>query len=129
MLIFSQIVRVGPYEVSYISEVAEKDIYSSHRASGGKQLGKWKFTPPSRIGGLFNNPSDSDHSRLRKILGVAFSDKAVREREPCLQDYISLFIQRLREQPDGKFDIVWWLGCVGFDTVAHVTFGASLHAL
>jgi cytochrome P450 len=123
-------VRVGPYEVSYISEVAEKDIYSSHRASGGKQLGKWKFTPPSRIGGIFNNPSDTDHSRLRRILGVAFSDKAVREREPFLQDYTSLFIKRLKELPVGKpVDIVWWLGCIGFDTVAHVTFGTSFHAL
>ncbi|KAH8758134.1 isotrichodermin C-15 hydroxylase [Hyaloscypha finlandica] len=127
---YGPIVRVGPYELSYISEVAERDIYSSHRASGGKQLGKYKFTPPSRIGGIFNNPNDADHSRLRKILGVAFSDKAVREREPFLQDYTTLFIKRLKEQPVGKpIDMVWWLGCIGFDTVAHLTFGDSFHAL
>ncbi|PMD49540.1 cytochrome P450 [Hyaloscypha bicolor E] len=127
---YGPIVRVGPYELSYVSEVAERDIYSSHRASGGKQLGKYKFTPPSRIGGIFNNPNDADHSRLRKILGVAFSDKAVREREPFLQDYTTLFIKRLKEQPVGKpIDMTWWLGCIGFDTVAHLTFGDSFHAL
>jgi cytochrome P450 len=117
-------VRVGPYELSYVSEVAERDIYSSHRASGGKQLGKYN------MGGIFNNSNDADHSRLRKILGVAFSDKAVREREPFLQDYTALFIKRLKEQPVGKpIDMVWWLGCIGFDTVAHLTFGDSFHAL
>jgi cytochrome P450 len=124
-------VRVGPYELSYISKVAEKDIYASHRSSGGHQLSKYKFTPPpARVCGIFNNPSDADHSQLRKILSVAFSDKALRERERFLQDYITLFITRLKELPVGeKVDLVWWLNCIGFDTVAHLTFGESFHAL
>jgi cytochrome P450 len=79
---------------------------------------------------MINNPHDADHSRLRKILGVAFSDKAVREREPFLQDYTTLLIKRLKEQPVGKsIDMVWWFDCIGFDTVAHLTFGDSFHAL
>jgi hypothetical protein len=130
VLTSSQIVRVGPYELSFVSEVAEKDIYSSHRSSSGRQLSKYKFTPPARISGIFNNPSDADHSRLRKILSVAFSDKALREREPFLQDYITLFIRQLKELPVGKkVDLVWWLDCIGFDTIAHLTFGESFHAL
>jgi len=91
---------------------------------------QYKFTPPSRIGGIFNNPNDADHIQARNILGVAFSDKAVREREPFLQDYTTLFIKRLKEQPVGKpIDMVWWVGLLARYSSSTSHFRRFVHAL
>jgi cytochrome P450 len=53
---------------------------------------------------------EADHSRMRKNLSHAFSDKALRQQEPLIQSYVDLLVQRLGEHgADGKaVDICAW---------------------
>ena len=63
---------------------------------------------------------DADHSRIRKLLAHAFSDAALREQEPLINDYFELLIQKLQEEVDGPnkghVDMVRWYN---FTTVSY----------
>ena len=125
-----QVVRIGPNELSYVDERAWKDIYSSQKPGGQLQ----KLMPPPDVAGgygIFSNPSDTEHNRIRKLLSPGFSEKAIREKEYLIQSYVSLLIERLREKASAgeRVDMNWWLDCLGADTAGHLAYGESFHAL
>jgi cytochrome P450 len=47
--------------------------------------------------------SDADHHRIRQLISHAFSDKALREQEPILQEYIGTLIRRLHDQAKAEW--------------------------
>jgi cytochrome P450 len=54
---------------------------------------------------------DEAHSRGRRILSHAFSEKALAEQEPLLQRFVDMLIDELRESAastDGPQDIADW---------------------
>ncbi|PVH82542.1 cytochrome P450 [Cadophora sp. DSE1049] len=127
---YGPVVRLGPNELSYIDERVWKDIYGYHKEGGELQ----KHMPAiNAIGGygLFHNPSDVDHSRIRKLLSTGFSEKAIRDRESIIQGYISLLIKRLKEKVESgeKLDVTWWFDCLGADIAGHFGYGESFDAL
>ncbi len=89
--------------------------------------------PPDVAGshGIFHNPNDAEHSRIRKLLSSGFSDKAIREREGIIQGYVALMIESLRKKAKAgeKLDVSWWLDCLGADVAGHLAYGESFHAL
>ena len=42
--------------------------------------------------------NEQDHTRFRRLLAHAFSEKALRNQEPVLQTYVNLLISKLHEQ-------------------------------
>ena len=74
---------------------------------------------------------DETHTRMRRILAFAFSEKALREQESILRDYADLLIQKLREESQrGKLvDIVNWYNFTTFDIIGDLCFGESFHNL
>jgi cytochrome P450 len=73
---------------------------------------------------------DADHSRYRRLLSHAFSDKALREQEPLIKKYVDLFISRLHENSkNGSQDIVSWYNFVTFDIIGDLTIGESFGCL
>lgn len=73
---------------------------------------------------------DADHSRYRRLLSHAFSDKALREQEPLIKKYVDLFISRLHENAKyGSQDIVSWFNFVTFDIIGDLTIGESFGCL
>ena len=42
--------------------------------------------------------NEQDHTRFRRLLAHAFSEKALRDQEPILQTYVNLLISKLHEQ-------------------------------
>lgn len=91
------------------------------------------FPPPQN--GVYSiiGANEADHSRQRRLLAHAFSDKALREQEPLVQKYVDLLIHRLHEQVQGekhgKADMVRWYNYTTFDVIADLTFGDSFHCL
>ena len=133
---YGDVVRVAPTELSFISgETAWPDIY-------GFRTGKYKDTgaylkdrawfppPPNGVWSLIAS-TEADHSRLRRNLSHAFSDKALRAQEPLLASYVDLLIHRLMEQAEkgAEVDIMRWYNYTTFDIIADLTFGEPLYCL
>jgi hypothetical protein len=63
---YGPVIRIGPNELSYITEDAWSDIYG--KMSGKPQLVKSPIPdpgPPKKFHGLFTAESDADHARMR----------------------------------------------------------------
>lgn len=70
--------------------------------------------------------SEDDHTRMRRVLGYAFSNGALREQEPLVLKYCDLFISRLRDQitgpSKGVVDIMRWFNFATFDIIGDLVF-------
>lgn len=105
-------VRIAPDELVYADAQAWKDIYG-HRTG----------TPENSKIKARNNDIDlahpsivfagrEQHSKLRRLLSNAFSEKSMKEQEPIIKSYINLLIERLHERaaennPEGT-DLIRW---------------------
>lgn len=124
---YGEIIRTAPNALSFTGENAWKDIYG-HR-QGHKQFIKAQvLRPVNGVHSILSTPSDPDHSRIRRLLAHAFSDKALHEQEPLIQSYVDTLISRLREQP-GPVDVVKWFNYTTFDIIADLSFGEPFWCL
>lgn len=77
---YGEIVRVMPDQLSFINEQAWKDIYMHRQDVNGKavkQMAKaYTRTSQNGVYSILDAPDDV-HSRQRKMLSHAFSDRAV----------------------------------------------------
>ncbi|RFU80503.1 cytochrome p450 monooxygenase [Trichoderma arundinaceum] len=133
---YGDVVRIAPDEVSFICDVWQ-DIYGFHtgeKAAKGKYLKdrRWFAEPYNETWSILQADADA-HSRMRRVIAPAFSDKALREQDSLIQGYVGLFIQRLHEQGEteakGKVDIVRWYNYFTFDIIADMTFGEPFYCL
>lgn len=100
-----------------------RDIYG-HRVGGKQSFHKDPFFYTK---GVNNVPSlivanDEDHSRMRKVLSHAFSDKALKEQEPLFQEWANVMVNKMREKaddPSQKLNLVSYLNFTTSVTHAH----------
>jgi len=131
----SDVVRISPDELSFISPSAWTDIT-------GARAGRHPFEQDERVHGEPPNPDRavsmltaklSDHSRMRRVLDHAFSIKAFQEQQPVLEAYVSKLINKLREQVNsptqGDVDLVKWFNWMTFDIIGDFSFGESFNCL
>lgn len=85
------------------------------------------------FGGIHNilTANDADHSRIRRLLSHAFSDKALREQEPLIQGYIDSLVTGLKKRmdSDGKADLSKWFNWMTFDIIGDLAFGEPFDCL
>ncbi|MCJ1304570.1 hypothetical protein MMC08_007383, partial [Hypocenomyce scalaris] len=102
----SDVVRTGPNELSLNGPSAWRDIDSIITAN------------------------DADHARMRRLLGHAFSGKALREQEPLIQSYVHNLISGLhrhtQDRNKGKVDLADWYNWTTFDVVGDLSFGRAV---
>lgn len=122
---YGDVVRVSPNEVSFTSgDTAWQDIYGfrTGKLKGHVNMQKdpaWYAPPPKAPNIIVAN--DEDHTRFRKVLSHAFSDKALANQESLLQQYVDLLIIRLREnaaKDQGPLDMAMWYNAATFDVIA-----------
>ena len=120
---------MSPTEISFISgETAWQDIY-------GFRTGKNKTAPYEKDRTWFAVPGngvypiiaadDATHSRVRRTLSHAFSDKALREQERIIQSFVDLLVHRLKEQVEQHrpvVDMSQWYDFTTFDVITDLTF-------
>ena len=71
-----------------------------------------------------------EHSRHRRLLSHAFSDKALREQEPLIKNYVDLLMARLHQNAEqGAQDMVSWFNFTAFDIIGDLTMGESFGCL
>lgn len=128
---YGEVVRIAPGELSFISETAWKEIYAYH--SGRPAWIKAARRPPfpNNIEPIFTT-SDAAHTRQRRLLAHAFSEKALKEQEGIIIKYVDLLVERLGEQVkigQNPVDMVSWFNHTTFDIIGDFTYGESFHSL
>lgn len=125
-------VRFTPSDVSYITPSAWQTIYG-HKKSGQLSFQKDKRLYRSALTSADNIllANDADHSRHRRLLSHAFSEKALRGQEDILKGYIDLLIHRLSTETDAgrMVDMVQWYNFTTFDIIGDLAFGESFGCL
>nr|QSG30339.1 CYP65EZ1 [Hormonema carpetanum] len=126
---YGSIVRVAPDELSFIDGAAWKDIYGTAKDINRKDE---KFYPVSANGvHSILTANDADHTRMRKALLPAFSDRALRAQEGLLKTYVQWLVTGLRQkQEKGEaIDMVKMYNFTSFDIMSDLSFGEPLGAL
>jgi cytochrome P450 len=123
---YGEAVRFSPNMVSFITAQAWKDIYGH----GHKQLPKRIFKVKGRPSDIII-ANDEDHTRFRKALSHAFSEKGLRDQEPLMKVYIDLMIEKLKDVASSNqpTDMVKWYNLTTFDIIGDLAFGESFDGL
>lgn len=127
---YGHTVRIGPSEVSYTSAEAWKDIYS-HR-QGHQEFPKDPYGQVKTVNGVPSiiGATRENHSRYRRLLSHAFSEKGMREQEPLIRKYVDLLIHRLHQYAgEGVQNMVDWYNWTTFDLIGDLAFGEPFHCL
>ncbi|GKZ36884.1 hypothetical protein AbraIFM66950_008148 [Aspergillus brasiliensis] len=134
---YGEVVRISPNEVSLIcGETAFPDIYGfrTGKMKGHLNMSKdpvWYVTPSNGAPSILQ-ANDEDHSRGRRVLAHAFSDKALMGQEPLVQRYVNQLIDRLKEVTSANnesVDMVKWYNWTTFDVIADLLFGEPFGCL
>lgn len=128
---YGPVVRYGPDKLSSIKPETWKEVYGHHVPQWPKDPNFFGRDPYGDPPGLLR-ADDNSHARQRKLVSHAFSDKALREQEHIVKHYVSLLVEKLRQDAtdhDGKVDLVSWFNFTTFDVMADLTFGESLNQL
>jgi cytochrome P450 len=129
---YGDVVRISPNMLVYRNPQAWKDI-CGHRKSGAAPFVKDQEFYAESITGhtLLSTPSELDHSRQRRLLSHAFSEKALKEQEPLLQSYVDLLVRRLHEHASTQqsIDMTSWYNYTTFDIIGDLAFGEPFNCL
>ena len=125
----SDIVRISPKELSLISPSAWKDIHGQRPNHAGFPRYPVAFISKDAI----LTAGDADHSRMRRLLSHAFSEKALREQESLIRKYVEKLIQGLKNRiapsSKGEVNVVDWYNWAAFDVIGDLAFGYSFDCL
>ncbi|KAL8666884.1 MAG: hypothetical protein Q9202_001124 [Teloschistes flavicans] len=121
----SDVVRISPDELSFISASAWQDMYGSRQG---------RINPFTKDLGIYAGvdniltANDADHSRMRRLLSHAFSDKALRDQEPLVQTYVDNLMTGLRSHTE-NVNLANWFNWTTFDIIGDLAFGEPFDCL
>jgi len=134
---YGQVVRISPNEVSITSiETGWQEIYGFRTGNmkGHPNMNKdeaWHMVPKKTAPSIIA-AGDEAHSRNRRVLSHAFSDKALSEQEPLIQQYVDQLILQLKDVVSAssqEVNIVQWFNWFTFDVIADLMFGEPFGCL
>ncbi len=108
---YGPVVRTAPNELSYINASQWKEIYG-YRLAGEPEFAKdYKYHsgmdgPPNIL-----NADQQYHRYIRKMFAHGFSDKALRDQEVVIQEYVGMLMEKFHECGQGgtvPLDVVSW---------------------
>ena len=74
-------------------------------------------------------PEEDDHSRFRRILTNAFSEKSLKAQAPIIQHYVHQLVDQMKVRAGDTVDLVEWLNFCTFDVSGDLSFGESFDCL
>lgn len=80
------------------------------------------------LGSIVSERDPTEHSKMRKYLSHAFSDRSLKEQEYLVADVVDQFIEQIGKEgaPTGKgIDLVTWFNLTTFDIITSLAFGES----
>jgi len=109
----SHVIRIAPDHLTFTDSSAWKDIYQRKQAETDfPKHHVWLRPMVNGVSSLLH-ANDDDHSRMKRVLGHAFSTKALRGQEEFVHRYVDLFVQRMKESiaaGENVMDIGKWYG-------------------
>ncbi|KAJ5292490.1 uncharacterized protein N7443_008443 [Penicillium atrosanguineum] len=129
---YGDVVRAGPQTLVYRTPQAWKDIYSHRKSGTSSYLKDPKFYLQGPRGPSILNANDADHSRTRRLLSHAFSEKALRDQEALIQSYVDMLINRLQGEIASSrkvVDMSQWYNFTTFDIIGDLAFGEPFDCL
>lgn len=130
---YGGIVRIQPGELSFVEPSAWQEIFASRPSLPRPKLRL--IQDPNGAPSINTTPKVEDHSRMKKVLSHAFSDRALKEQEYILHGYTNLLIRRFQElvdsaeQGSAEVDMCAWYTFTTFDIIGDLLFGESFHCL
>jgi len=128
---YGDVVRIRPNALSFSGSQAAKDILTNKTGRGQLQKDQEIYSKnPNGFYSILSVPSDTDHGRYRRLLSHGFSEKAIREQESVVNEYVDLLIRKLHKRAkDGPQDMVAWFNWTTFDLIGDLTFDRSFDCL
>ncbi|RMJ14371.1 hypothetical protein CDV36_005981 [Fusarium kuroshium] len=121
-------VRVAPDEISYTSDTAWKTIYG-HRTVEMTKDPIFSLITPTGVPNIITADRVT-HSRHRRLLSHAFSEKALREQEDILVQYCTKLLDQLQARcSDGPLDLAKWFPLTTFDLIGFLAFGQDFSCI
>jgi hypothetical protein len=125
------IVRTGPNSLSFNTTEALKAIYTDRNAN--IRRGEWYKSADiaSRAYSTNTCMDKQEHSFRRRIIGQAFSERALRDAEPFVVNNVQILCDKLgtgAEKPGEwtpKKDLNKWVTYFSLDFVSDLSFGKS----
>lgn len=122
-------VRISPRELSFINADVWNDFFGKRGIVYDKDMAVYGKLPngvPSLL-----TANRYDHSRMRRVLNHAFSERALREHEPVVEGYVNLLISRLHEkiQEGANVDLLDWYSWTSIDVIGDLAFGNKFECL
>ncbi|KAL8849184.1 MAG: hypothetical protein Q9221_005810 [Calogaya cf. arnoldii] len=131
---YGPVVRTGPDELSFIGPQAWQDIYTNRPQL--PKVSKGVFQSYNGVPVVATQTITEEHTRQRRILSHAFSERALREQEDILKRYTDLLITKLQEKVEQTekassvtLDITKWYNYTTFDTIGDLLFNDPFHSL
>lgn len=123
---YGEVVRIAPNMLSFTAPAAWTDIYA-HGAS--RRFQKWGMTRSHKGVDHILSADDASHSRQRRLINHAFSDKALRAQEGILTCYIDQLINALDSKAGTVVNLKEWLEWTAFDIIGDLAFGEPFGCL
>ncbi|CZT02785.1 hypothetical protein WAI453_012092 [Rhynchosporium graminicola] len=125
---FGPLVRIGPNRISVDGSVGYPQVYGlkARGVDGGyfDKVAGYLFLGDEHT--LLAAPHEL-HRSMRRALGHAFSEQAVREQEGIVQKQVEMLMDQLtRRAKSGEVvDVVKWMNYLFFDIIGELTFAKS----
>ena len=130
---YGPVVRLAPNEVSFIDGQGWHDIYNYHQSSPNFPKNPIWMAPAQNGIHSILSANDADHSRYRRLLAHAFSERALIQQEDLLLSYVELLINQLRAKAASPetavVDLVKWFNFTTFDIIGDLSLGESFQCL
>lgn len=117
---YGPVIRISYDELSYTTSGAWRKIYTQRHPEFSKCL-DGRGIAPATVNGKYSMPTENQerHSRLRRAVNPAFSERALREQEGFLQTHSNNLISHLNKRcKEGPVDMTWWYNLCAFDIVS-----------
>lgn len=125
---YGHVVRIGPNELVFTTAAAWKDIYGH----GHPELPKY-FPTRSGVKSVRSiiSADAQTHSRFRRTMLPAFSERAMEQQEPLIRKYVDSLVEKLRvvAQTGQPTDLVRWYTFTAFDLIGDLAYGKSFGGL
>lgn len=125
--------RISPNELAFNTPQAFRDIYGGRATGTCFPKDRSHYEPPANgVDHLVCAVDNASHSRQRRLLSHAFSEKALKDQEALIRGYVDTLITKLRTSVrDGTsvVDIKAWMNFTTFDITGDLMFGESFDCL